>query len=93
MRSNAIKFNGAGTMIADEGVQIFQIVMEKIELERGELTHLEEQVQEQMSSKPKKRRKTKASAKSAGGSSGGFDMGSADVWANVNFDDISDDSD
>jgi hypothetical protein len=93
MRSNAIKFNGAGTMIADEGVQIFQVVMEKIELERGELTHLEEQVQEQMSSKPKKRRKTKASAKSGGGSSRAFDMSSADVWANVNFDDISDDSD
>lgn len=88
MKSNAVKFNGAGTIIADEGVQIFQIVKDKLEQERGELAHLEEQVQEQLSSKPKKRRKSKASAKS-----GGFDMGSADVWASVNFDDISDDSD
>jgi hypothetical protein len=90
MKSNAIKFNGSGTLIAEEGSTIFQIVTDKIEESRGELTHLEDAVNEQMSSKPKKKKRSKTS-KSAGDS---YNLGSgADMWDNFNIDDISDDSD
>ena len=91
MKSNAIKFNGAGTLIADESAEIYKFAQDKIEENRGEFTHLEEAVKEQMSSKPKKKRKTKAAPKAAHGS--GFNLGSpgADMWDDFNFDDISSD--
>lgn len=90
MKSNAIKFNGIGTLIADEACTIYQVVKDKIDESRGELTHLEEAVEEQMNSKPKKKRRNKSSPKNSGDS--GYNMG-AGMWDNFNIDDISDDSD
>jgi len=65
MRANAIKFNGAGVPIAEEGVQIFEFVKSKIEESRGEFADLEEAVQEQLSTKPKKKKKSRSSKASA----------------------------
>lgn len=92
MRANAIKFNGAGTAIAEEGVQIFEMVKTKVEESRGELADLEEAVQEQMSTKPtKKQKKTKSKTKSKAMSPG--DAASGDSWADIDFDNLSEDSD
>ncbi|KAL3943904.1 MAG: hypothetical protein SGBAC_002021 [Bacillariaceae sp.] len=92
MRANAIKFNGAGTAIAEEGVQIFEMVKTKVEESRGELADLEEAVQEQMSTKPtKKQKKAKSKTKSKAMSPG--DAASGDTWADIDFDNLSEDSD
>ena len=94
MRANAIKFNGAGTAIAEEGVQIFEVVKSKVEESRGELADLEEAVQEQMSTKPKKKRtKSKASSKAMSPAEAAMAAASGDSWADIDFDDLSDDSD
>lgn len=92
MRANAIKFNGAGTPVAEESVQIFEFVKSQIEESRGELADLEEAVQEQLSTKPKK--KTKSRAASKANSMGESGTGSGDTWADIDFDNLlSDDSD
>jgi len=90
MRANAIKFNGAGTPIAEESVQIFEFAKSKIEESRGEFADLEEAVQEQLSTKPKKKR-TKSRAKA--NSSAEAAAASGDSWADIDFDNLSDDSD
>jgi hypothetical protein len=87
MKSNAIKFNGLGAIISEEGSAIYQIVKDKVEESRAELTHLEEAVHEQMSGKPKKRRK-KGSPKGSGGDYAG--SGSEIMDFDLNFDGISD---
>jgi hypothetical protein len=82
---------GSGTLIAEEGAAIDQVVKDKVEESRGELTHLEEAVEEQMSSKPKKRKK-KGSTKASGASSASFGSGVGDLLGGMDFniDDISD---
>eukprot|EP00934_Nitzschia_sp_Nitz4_P004104 Nitzschia sp. Nitz4//scaffold390_size11914//842//8150//NITZ4_009014-RA/size11914-snap-gene-0.14-mRNA-1//-1//CDS//3329550186//4094//frame0 len=91
MKSNAIKFNGAGTLIAEEGCAIYDIVKEKVAESRAELTHLEEAVQEQMSGKPKKKKK-KGSPKSAS-TNVGFSVDAAGLDdIDFNLDDIDSDS-
>mmetsp|Transcript_17160 Transcript_17160/g.41757 ORF Transcript_17160/g.41757 Transcript_17160/m.41757 type:complete len:1420 (+) Transcript_17160:199-4458(+) len=92
MRANAIKFNGAGTAIAEEGVQIFDIVKTRIEESRGELADLEEAVQEQLSTKPKKK-KTKTKVKAMSPAEAAMAAASGDTWADIDFDNLSDDSD
>ena len=84
MKSNAIKFNGPGTIISDEAATIYDQVREKVEESRAELTHLEEAVDEQLNTKPTKRRK-KGSPK---GSGRGF--GSDILDMDINFDGMSD---
>ena len=89
MKSNAIKFNGVGAIISEEGSAIYQIVKERVEENRAELTHLEEAVHEQMSGKPSKRKK-KGSPK-GGASAGGFaGSGSEIMDFDWNFDGLSD---
>ena len=51
MKANAIKFNGPTNPIALEAVAIFDFVKNQIESIRGELTPLEEEVDEIMSGK------------------------------------------
>jgi len=70
MKSNAIKFNGPGHVIAEEGAAIYQIVKDKIEEGRGELTHLEQAVEEQLSIKPKKKKKKNSKGSPAGSNAG-----------------------
>jgi hypothetical protein len=90
-------FSGSGTLIAEEGAAIYEVVKEKIEEGRGELTHLEEAVKDQMSGKPKKKRKKKGSPKASGASSAsGSNTGSAafselfqGLPSDFNIDDIS----
>lgn len=90
MRANAIKFNGAGVPIAEEGVQIFEFVKSKIEESRGEFADLEEAVQEQLSTKPKKKKKSRSSKTSASAEAA---AASGDSWADIDFGNLSDDSD
>lgn len=94
MKANAIKFNGPGTQIAEEAIQIFEFVKSKIEESRGELASLEEAVQEQMDSKPKKKaKKTKTTVRANNASSGSAAASANDNWADIDFDNLSDDSD
>lgn len=59
MKSNAIKFNGPGNQIAQEGVHIYDFVRDQIQASRSELTKLEQAVEDQMNTKPKAKRKGK----------------------------------
>ena len=78
--------------IADEGAAIYQVVKDKIDETRGELTHLEEAVVEQMSEKPKKKKKRGAANKA--NSSPASTAASIDLPDDFNLDGIdSDDSD
>ena len=51
MKANAVKFNGPANAIALEAVAIYDFVKNQIESSRGELTALEEEVDEIMSGK------------------------------------------
>ena len=51
MKANAVKFNGPTNAIALEAVAIYDFVKNQIESSRGELTALEEEVDEIMSGK------------------------------------------
>ena len=93
MRANAIKFNGAGTPIAEEAAQIFELAKSKIEESRGEFTDLEEAVQEQMNTKPKKKKRSRASSKASSlADAAAAASASGDSWAEIDFDNLSDDS-
>lgn len=84
---------GSGTLIAEEGAAIYQVVKEQIDESRAEFTHLEEAVKEQMSGKPKKKRKGsgKSSSPASGNSRGMTEFG---LPENFNLEDLaSDDSD
>ena len=74
---------GAGSIIAEEGSAIYQIVEDKINETRGEFTHLEEAVTEQFD-KPMKKKRKRASPKAARANSPGV----ADIIGGlpVNFD-------
>lgn len=91
MRANAIKFNGAGTPIAEEAAQIFELAKSKIEESRGEFADLEEAVQEQMNTKPKKKKRSRASSKASSLAEAAA-AASGDSWAEIDFDNLSDDS-
>jgi len=63
MKSNAIRFNGEGTVFAKAAEEILDYVKDQVDSIRSELTPLEEQVAELMSGKPKKKRKKAGTAK------------------------------
>lgn len=65
MKTNAIKFNGKGTPLANEAVEIWEFVETTIEQNREEFNQMEAAVKDQMSWKKKK--KTKKSSKTASG--------------------------
>lgn len=68
MKANAIKFNGPTNAIALEAISIYDFVKNQIESIRGELTTLEEDVDEIMSGKAAgKKIKSGKSKKSLGG--------------------------
>jgi len=93
MKSNAIKFNGEASPIAQEAVSILEYVRDQVNSNRSELTPLEEAVREQMSGKPKKKAKkggTKKGAGSAGGSGGASSGNVASVGGvSINLGDLS----
>ena len=57
-------------MLADEGSAIYQVVKNKIDESRSELSHLEEAVKEQMATPKKKKKKGGAKAQSPASSIG-----------------------
>lgn len=65
MKSNAVKFNGQTSPIAQEAIAIHEFVSNQIESHRSELSALETAVQDQMNGKPKKKVK-KGLMKSSG---------------------------
>jgi hypothetical protein len=85
---------GTGTMIAEEGAEIYQVVKDKIDESRSEFSHLEEAVVEQMSGKPKKKKKKTASPASSSGANmgmvGGVAVNLGELPTNYNMDNISD---
>ncbi len=91
VKTNAIKFNGAGTMLAIEATGIYDTAKNMVEASRAELSHLEEAVADQMSTQSKKKRTN--SKKSSAAAPDGDDMYSG-VAHNIDLDfDLSDDSD
>ena len=91
VKTNAIKFNGAGTMLAIEATGIYDTAKSMVDASRAELSHLEEAVEDQMSTQSKKKRTTKKSAASA---ASGDDVLLAGISEELNLDfDLSDDSD
>lgn len=99
MKSNAVKFNGEGSPIAQEAISIYDYVRDQVDSSRDELNSLEEAVKELMSGKPKKKKK-KGLSKShaaAGGSNvasfGGVSVNLGDLSQSIHFDGIDSDSD
>ncbi|KAL7540002.1 hypothetical protein ACHAXR_010808 [Thalassiosira sp. AJA248-18] len=78
MKMNAIKFNGKGSPLANEAVEIWQFVKTTIEQHREEFNQMEEAVRDQMSGKKKKKAKSKA-ASDALSSSKATQMATANV--------------
>lgn len=98
MKNNAVKFNGLGTIIADEGVAMYEAVKEQIAATQSELKAMEEAVTEQLSGKPKKKKKKKKAAAKKGASGdgatmvGGVAVNIGDI-ADFKFDGLGSDSD
>ncbi|KAG7357332.1 DUF3591 domain containing protein [Nitzschia inconspicua] len=63
MKSNALKFNGADSVIGAEASAIYDMVCKRVEANRAELSHLEEAVADQMNTKPPKKRRKKGDPK------------------------------
>ena len=59
MKNNAIKFNGKGTPLANEAVEIFEFVKNTVSQNRQEFNEMEEAVVDQKSGKKKKKGKAK----------------------------------
>ena len=92
VKTNAVKFNGAGTMLAIEATGIYDTAKNMIETSKAELSHLEQAVADQMSTQSKKKRT--ADKKSATNAQGGDDVLLEGMSADLNLDfDLSDDSD
>jgi hypothetical protein len=87
---------GTGSLIAEEGAAIYEVVKDKLDESRAEFSHLEEAVEEQMSTKPKKRRK-KSAGKASSPASSAANMGMAEYLGglpdNFNIEDLGSDSD
>lgn len=60
MKMNAIKFNGKGSPLANEAVEIWQFVKSTTEQHKQEFNEMEEAVSDQMSGKKKKKAKSKS---------------------------------
>jgi hypothetical protein len=88
---------GSGTLIADEGVAIYEAVREQVEANQTELKGMEEAVKEQLGGKPKKKKKKKKTAGKKGSSDGNTGLvGDVDVNLgdlDFNFSDVDSDSD
>lgn len=93
--------SGSGSIIADEGVAIYEVVREQVEANQSELKSMEEAVKEQLSGKPKKKKKKKKST-SKKGSASSYDAGTTELVGGVEvnlgeidfeFDDMGSDSD
>jgi len=95
VKTNAIKFNGASTLLAEEATAIYEMVKKMIESSRAELSHLEDAVAHQMSTQTKKKttKKKSAAATTVSGGDGGGLAGLSDEHK-FNLDlECSDDSD
>jgi len=58
VKSNAAKFNGGGTMLADEAAAIYSTAKNMVDASSAELSRLEQAVADQMSTQSKKKKKT-----------------------------------
>mmetsp|Transcript_7451 Transcript_7451/g.12004 ORF Transcript_7451/g.12004 Transcript_7451/m.12004 type:complete len:142 (+) Transcript_7451:2161-2586(+) len=86
MKTNAIKFNGKGTPLANEAVEIWEFVETTIEQNREEFNQMEAAVKDQMSWKKKK--KAKKSSKTASGDASSSSKAAPMNTANVVLDGI-----
>eukprot|EP00581_Thalassiosira_minuscula_P003003 CAMPEP_0183742818 /NCGR_PEP_ID=MMETSP0737-20130205/64894_1 /TAXON_ID=385413 /ORGANISM="Thalassiosira miniscula, Strain CCMP1093" /LENGTH=2014 /DNA_ID=CAMNT_0025978411 /DNA_START=21 /DNA_END=6066 /DNA_ORIENTATION=+ len=65
MKKNAIKFNGKGSPLANEAVEIWEFVKSTVEENRQEFDQMEEAVRDQMSGKKKKKKAKSSKATSS----------------------------
>lgn len=79
MKMNAIKFNGKGSPLANEAVEMWEFVKTTVEQNREEFNQMEEAVQDQMSGKKKKKAKSKAAASNDATSPSSKPMNTANV--------------
>merc|ERR1712032_802817 len=56
VKTNAVKFNGGGTMLADEAAAIYETAKNMVDASKAELFQLEQAVAEQMSTQSKKKK-------------------------------------
>ena len=68
MKTNATKFNGEGSFLADEAKRIYEFVKEMLEANKAELGQMQEAVQDQLGGKKKKKPKLSISKSAAIGS-------------------------
>merc|ERR1712127_1006113 len=78
MKENAIKFNGTGSPLAFEAVEIYEFVTRTIEQNRPEFDKMEDAVKKQTAGKKKKKSKSKI-ASDASSSSKAAAMNTANV--------------
>jgi len=62
MKMNAIKFNGKGSQLANEAVDIYEHIRNAVKLNRTEITEMEEAVRDQKSGKKKRAKAASASS-------------------------------
>eukprot|EP00536_Pseudo-nitzschia_multiseries_P002842 jgi/Psemu1/322735/estExt_fgenesh1_pg.C_390042 len=94
VKTNAIKFNGASALLAEEAIAIYDMVKNLIDESRAELSLLEEAVADQMSTQPNKKKTTRKKSATATTVSSGDGGVLAGLSGNINLDfEFSDDSD
>mmetsp|Transcript_14870 Transcript_14870/g.34538 ORF Transcript_14870/g.34538 Transcript_14870/m.34538 type:complete len:1602 (-) Transcript_14870:1429-6234(-) len=94
VKTNAIKFNGATSMLATEATAIYDTAKNMVDASRAELSHLEQAVDDQMSSQSKKKRTNNRKNTIAAAAPGGDDGLLAGISADLDLDfELSDDSD
>ena len=95
VKTNAAKFNGNGTMLADEAAAIYDAAQNMVDDNKAELSQLEEAVADQMStqSKKKKKRSTKKGAAAAAASRDDELLTGLPVDLDLDFELSDDDSD
>jgi transcription initiation factor TFIID subunit 1 len=94
VKTNAMKFNGANSMLANEATAIYDTAKRMVEESRPELSHLEQAVADQMSTQSKKKKTAGRKSASSAAAPGGDDGLLAGISADLNLDfELSDDSD
>lgn len=92
MKNNTIKFNGNGTVLAEESEAMYNVVKNLIDQNSAELSHLEEAAAQVMGKKTTKAKgkKKKTAAKKKGGADNSDDDEDEAYSVDLNLDELSD---
>lgn len=86
-KNNAIKFNGAGTILANEATAIFDYVKKEVADNRAQFDEMEEAVEDQMNGS-RKRKKKGSKISPPKSKTGGTDKGGTSKTADIFLDGI-----